>query len=121
NGDSFRHFVDLERYGINPTLGAAFGDTRIDGSYEYFHDRRTATRGVPSGTGKPIEGHRSTFFGDPDDSFAHAEVNIVSFTVEHSFSDTVSIRNRTQFADYDKFYQNIYPTAPITLRPYTHT
>ena len=31
NGDSFRHHVDLERYGINPTVGIMAGpDTRID-------------------------------------------------------------------------------------------
>src|SRR5688500_8286776 len=42
NGESFRRGVELERYGVNPVLGASFGDTRIDLSYEYFHDRRTA-------------------------------------------------------------------------------
>src|SRR6185369_8005216 len=48
DGDSFRRHVDLKRYGINPTIGIQAGDsTRIDLSYEYFHDRRTADRGLP--------------------------------------------------------------------------
>ena len=46
--DSFRDHVDFKRYGINPTAAIAQrADTRIDLSYEHFHDRRTADRGVP--------------------------------------------------------------------------
>src|ERR671912_2083392 len=49
NGDSFRRHVDLERYGVNPTFAVQAGSaTRIDVGYEYFHDRRTTDRGVPS-------------------------------------------------------------------------
>src|SRR5215212_10551406 len=49
DGESFRRHVDLKRYGINPTLAFVPGEgTRIDLSYEYFHDRRTADRGVPA-------------------------------------------------------------------------
>src|SRR5690348_16987475 len=40
--DSFRNHVNLKRYGINPTAALLVGpDTRIDFSYEHFHDRRT--------------------------------------------------------------------------------
>ncbi len=49
HGDSFRNFTKIKRYGINPTLGWQPGaDTRVDLSYEYFHDRRTTDRGLPS-------------------------------------------------------------------------
>ena len=55
DGDSFRHHVDLKRYGINPTAALLAGpDTRIDLSYEYFHDRRTADRGVPADGDEPL-------------------------------------------------------------------
>jgi catecholate siderophore receptor len=111
DGESFRRDVELERYGINPTLGATFGDTRIDLSYEYFHDRRTADRGVPSFQGRPLRGYDRTFFGDPARSFADVDAHIVSLGVEHRFSDAVLLRNRTSYGDYDKFYQNIYPGA----------
>ncbi|HEY0012980.1 MAG TPA: TonB-dependent siderophore receptor [Allosphingosinicella sp.] len=111
NGESFRRGVELERYGINPTLGATFGDTRIDVSYEHFHDRRTTDRGVPSFGGRPLEGFDSVFFGDPEDSFAQADVNIGSLAIEHRFSEALTLRNRTQYADYDKAYQNIFPGA----------
>jgi len=112
DGDSFRRHVDLERYGINPTAALMVGDdTRIDLSYEYFHDRRTADRGVPADGDEPIRGFTRTFFGDPHDTFARANVNLATFGIEHRFAENVTLRNRTLFGDYDKFYQNIYPTG----------
>src|SRR4051794_27669480 len=82
NSDSFRHHVDLRRYGINPTAAVLIGsDTRIDLSYEFFHDRRTADRGVPANGDEPLRGHTRDFFGDPDDSFARANVNVATFAL----------------------------------------
>ena len=129
NGGSFRRHVDLERYAINPTVGITAGpDTRIDLSYEYLHDRRTTDRGVPAdargGAGtaadpiEPLDGFDKIFFGDPDDSFAKADVHIAGLAVEHRFSEGLTLRNRTQYGDYDKFYQNIYPNgAAVAATP----
>jgi catecholate siderophore receptor len=115
NGDSFRRHVDLKRYAINPTVGIMAGpDTRIDLSYEYLHDRRTTDRGVPSQNGEPLEGRDNTFFGDPDDSYAKADVNIATFAVEHRFAEGLTLRNRTLYGDYDKFYQNIFPNSAVS-------
>ena len=112
NSDSFRRHVDLERYGINPTVALLAGpDTRIDFSYEYFHDRRTADRGLPANGDEPLRGHTRDFFGDPDKSFAKADVNLASVAVEHQFGGGLTLKNRTQFGDYGKFYQNIFPAS----------
>ena len=112
NGDSFRRHVDLERYGVNPTMAFQAGPgTRIDVSYEYFHDRRTADRGVPADGSGPLKGFDKTFFGDPDDSYSKANVNVGTFAIEHEFADGMTIKNRTSFGDYSKFYQNIYPSS----------
>ena len=114
DGDSFRHHVDLKRYGINPTTAILAGpDTRIDLSYEYFHDRRTADRGVPAKGGEPLKGYRRTFFGDPEDSYAKANVNLATLAVEHDFGGGLTLRNRTLFSDYDKFYQNIFANSAV--------
>jgi catecholate siderophore receptor len=128
DGESFRHGVELERYAVNPTIGFAPGeDTRIDLSYEYLHDRRTTDRGVPAGGDRPLEGARRTFFGDPALSFAQADVHLASFAVEHRLSETLTIRNRTHYADYGKFYQNVFPsdldeaTGQVRLSAYNDT
>ena len=120
--DSFRQHSDIKRYGINPTIGFMAGqDTRLDLSYEYFHDRRTSDRGVPSRSDgvaltvdSPLGGFDRTFFGDPDQSYSDADVQIASLAAEHRFSEDLTIRNRTLLADYDKFYQNVFPSTAIT-------
>lgn len=110
--DSFRRFTGIKRYGLNPTVGWQPGtDTRVDLSYEYFHDKRTTDRGVPSLKGRPIEGYNRAFFGDPGDSYSDADVQIATLAVEQKFGDSLLLRHRTQFADYDKYYQNIFPSS----------
>jgi len=114
NGDSFRRHVDLERYAVNPTLAFLPGPaTRIDLSYEYLRDRRTADRGVPSVAGEPLEGFDRSFFGDPGSSFAKADVHVATLGLEHRFGDSLTLRNRTLYGDYDKFYRNIYPNGAV--------
>ncbi|MGA9581316.1 MAG: TonB-dependent siderophore receptor [Allosphingosinicella sp.] len=109
NGESFRRHVELERYGLNPVLGAELGDTRIDLSYEYFHDRRTADRGIPADGNRPLAGVRRTFFGDPEESFADIDAHVASIALEHRFGEGLTLRNRTSYGDYDKVYQNVFP------------
>lgn len=116
DSDSYRDGVTLERKGVNPTFAIRIGDaTRITLGYEYFKDARTADRGVPSdsvasgGTRHPVATDAATFFGDPDRSPTWAEVNAFNALVEHDFGDGKVLRNRTRYADYDKFYQNVFP------------
>ena len=53
NSDSFRKYVNLERYGIAPTVTLTPGkQTKFTLSYEYFHDGRTADRGITSFQGQ---------------------------------------------------------------------
>ena len=109
SGGTFRHHAALHRYGINPTLALLAGpDTRIDVSYEHFHDRRTADRGVPADGDEPIRGHTRDFFGDPNISHSKANVDLGTIAIEHDFGGGLKLRNRTMFGDYRKFYQNIY-------------
>jgi catecholate siderophore receptor len=119
DSNSFRRHTRLKRFGINPTLALRPGpDTRIDFSYEHFHDGRTADRGVPADGQEPLRGHTRDFFGDPHISFARANVDVATVAIEHRFSDSLMLRNRTTFGDYRKFYQNFYPNSysPVTHR-----
>src|SRR6185295_1928710 len=109
NSDSFRRFVGLERYGINPTFTIAPStDTKINLSYEFFHDYRTADRGIPSFQLRPVDLPVSTFFGDPNLSNVRARVHLLSGAIDHQIG-RFNIRNRTQFGDYDRYYQNFVP------------
>ena len=112
NSESYRDDVSLERYGVNPTVAFAVGpDTTLRAGYEYFHDDRTADRGISSFAGRPVETDPGTFFGNPHESFSQVSVNTASAEVEHRFGGQATLRSRARFADYDKFYQNIFPGA----------
>lgn len=112
---SFRDHVNLERYGINPTISLNLGpQTLLRLSYEYFHDERTADRGVPSFNGKPFDGEPETFFGNPDLSVSDATNNVFNALLEHRTDGGLLIRNRTLYGDYDKFYQNVFPSGAVS-------
>jgi catecholate siderophore receptor len=130
NSDSYRDFVHLERYGINPTFSwTPSAVTRVQFSYEYFHDRRTADRGIPSQLGQPyFRAAPSTFFGNPNLSYAPATSNILMAVVEHEFDSGLKVKNQTRYADIQRFYQNVYPgsavnpaTDTLTLAAYNNT
>jgi catecholate siderophore receptor len=116
NSGSFRRFVKLERYGINPTVTFAPGtQTRITFAFEHFHDGRVADRGIPSFQGKPADVPIATYFGNPGDTHVRARVDLFSATIQHQVG-RLNISNRTQFGDYDRGYQNYVPGAVNTAR-----
>jgi catecholate siderophore receptor len=111
SSDSFRDDVDLARYALNPTLTVVPGSrTRITLGYEHLHDTRVADRGITSFQGRPADVDISTYFGNPADSHVRAHVDLATATVEHK-TDRLTLRNRTLFGAYDRFYQNYVPGA----------
>lgn len=121
DSESYRDGYEAERWGINPTFAFSFGEnTVLTLGYEHFEDDRVADRGIPSSTqlfdGRryPVETDSSTFFGDPDRSPTWVDVDAFNALVEHDFGSGLTLRNRTRIADYDKFYQNIYPGSSIS-------
>jgi catecholate siderophore receptor len=120
DGDSYRDGVNFNRWGFNPTVSVKLGSaTIIHAGYEHFQDDRIADRGVPARFGAGVNGAvvgplrtpRGRFFGDPADSPTGTDTDAATLFIEHQFNDKISIRNRTRYADYDKFYQNIFPGA----------
>lgn len=111
DSNSFRNYFGLERYGFAPTvLWRPRDATRVTIAYEFFSDQRTVDRGIPSFSGIPAPAHRSTFFGNPEESRADALVHIGSATIEHRWGG-IDLRNTTQISDYDKFYANVFAGA----------
>ena len=108
---SFRDATGIEREGINPTAAILAGGTLVRLGYEYFADRRTVDRGIPSRDGRPLDTGVGTFFGDPDQSRSRAAVHAADATIERGSSDGVLLRNRSRFARYAKFYRNVFPGA----------
>jgi catecholate siderophore receptor len=119
DSESYRDGFELERKGINPTAAFAIGEaTVLRFSYEYYDYDRVADRGIPSlaaptAVDGPFRTDESTFFGDPGQSPTSATVNQASMTIDHAFNDDVHLRNRTVYADYDKFYQNVYAGGAV--------
>jgi catecholate siderophore receptor len=118
NSGSYRDGVDYERWGVNPTASFRVGpNTLVQIGYEHFQDDRIADRGIPSqlrpvgftGAVAPFDTRRGQFFGDPDRSPTFTNTDAVNLYISHDFGGGVTLRNRTRYADYDKFYQNVFP------------
>jgi catecholate siderophore receptor len=121
--EGFRSYNWLERYGVNPTFTYKLGeDTKLRFSYEYFHDNRTADRGNPSQASMPggstkqnpgfpfaPGGDLQQFYGDPFLNVALANVHTFMGFIEHDFGNGLTMKNGTYYAQFDKFYQNVYP------------
>ncbi len=114
NSGSYRNGVNLERFGISPTVTLKPShQTNIILGMEHFQDHRTSDRGIPSLNGAPVNTSPSTFFGDPRRSKADVTVTSFNSLVEHKFNSGLTFRNRTNYAMYDKFYQNVFANSAV--------
>ncbi|SHF13620.1 TonB-dependent receptor [Thermomonas hydrothermalis] len=112
DSDSFRDDVFLKRHGFNPSVNFSLGPaTEVVLAYEHFHDDRTADRGVPSYQGRPLRTDPATFFGNPRLSRTEADVDAFDARLDHTFGEHLTLRNHLRLADYDKYYQNVFPGA----------
>ncbi len=133
--DNHRDFFDGSRYAFNPTIAwNVTSQTNIMVSYEFVDDDRVVDRGVPSvpnalGPDGPLEGFDDTFFGSADLNDTTFRGHIVRARIDHTFMDSIRGNLTVQYADYDKFYRNIYPAGAdigpiptmITLDGYADT
>jgi catecholate siderophore receptor len=115
---SFRQGVESERKAINPTFTFKPSDkTKVVVGMEYFNDKRTSDRGIPSVDNGlksyPYSTSRSTFFGNASQSPNEAIVKNGYAIIDHTFDNGVSVKNHTRFSDYDKYYQNVYANGQV--------
>ncbi len=119
--ENHRDFYDGNRFAINPTFKVELTPlTTATFSYEYVDDDRVVDRGVPSqnvdgGPDVPLEGYDDTFFGSADQNFTTLEAHLLRARIEHDFSDVVRGNITAQYADYDKLYQNLYPSEEVVV------
>lgn len=123
NGRNHRQVYELERWGVNPSFGFDLGGrgTAII-AYEHVADDRVVDRGVPSdGRGLaagvkrfPLRGFTNTFFGDRDLNRSRFNADVLTFAADYRLSDSLTVRNRSRYADYDKLYRNLFPASEVT-------
>ena len=123
DSDSYRNGVNIERFGINPTITLYPGDkTKIIAGIEYFDDKRTADRGAPSVNGpansiinrRPFKmGDNNVFYGNAKLSPSGTETFAANASIEHAFDNGIDLKNSTRYAKYDKFYQNIFADSAV--------
>tara|TARA_R110000782_G_scaffold53824_1_gene114228 strand:+ start:1092 stop:3152 length:2061 start_codon:yes stop_codon:yes gene_type:complete len=111
--DNHRDQFGGDRFAVNPTFVTRLSpDTSLLLSYEFVDDDRVVDRGVPSdGSGAPLAGYDTFFFGSADRNRTTLQANIAKARLDHRFSDSLSINTTLQYADYDKMYQNIYAAS----------
>jgi catecholate siderophore receptor len=122
NSDSYRNGVNIERYGFNPTVTLLPTErTKVTLGFEYFKDMRIGDRGVPSlKSGSDDLDNRpykirdyQTFYGSYRHSDNQTETYGLNALFEHDFNDQIKLRNRTRYADYDKYYENVYAAGSV--------
>jgi catecholate siderophore receptor len=109
-----RDFYGLSRWAVNPTLGIDLGGrgTLVLG-YEHAEDDRVADRGIPSQAGRPAPVSRNLFVGDPARNRSRVDVDALSLAADYRLADTLTLRHRTRWADYDKEYVNIFGVTAL--------
>ena len=119
--ENHRDVYDGDSYAVNPTVRFEIGEaTTAFLSYEYLEDDRVVDRGVPSEAvdgrpDRPLEGYDDTFFGSADRNDTTLEAHLLRGRLDHTFSEQLRGNLTVQYADYDKAYRNLYPSASVNV------
>lgn len=98
NSESFRDLMDLERFGIAPSLTWRISaDTELGFDLSYTREKQPYDTGVPVGfNGEPLV-PIETFYGDPHLAGRKLEDLFAGLDFKHRFNDTFTLRSRLQF------------------------
>ena len=103
-----RDYVEYERWGIAPSI--AFGlesDTKIVLSAHFQDDSGWNDYGVPIRMGQEVPGvDRSNYYGWHNLDGENTDSRSFSATVEHNFSNTLSLRNLSRWSQVDGRFVN---------------
>jgi catecholate siderophore receptor len=99
---------------VNPTLRFDLGSAAaLTLSYEHVEDDRVVDRGVPSLGGRPLAGFRDTFFGNASVNRMGLNADLARAALDVTLASGLTLTGRVLWADYDKFYSNVYPAAAV--------
>jgi len=118
---SYRHPNDVDKIGLAPSLLFGISDrTKVTLSHMYLKTKDVTDYGQPTlftaGTGffgfAPIS--PKAYYGYANHDFAEHETNITTLKFDHTFSDKVSLRNITRFANYQREMEATIATLRAT-------
>ncbi len=115
DSDSYRDQQFTQRFNIAPSLAMKFSaDTDLLLQYTNLRDERLTDFGVPALNGRPVDVPRGTYYGSAHakrDDTVTSKVQSFTATLNHRFSDTLSLRNTTRWSDYKLDRNNTLPSG----------
>ena len=112
NTDSYRSGVGLAALRREPHVRRVAGQRDAAAGRVRAVSRRSDRRPRRAVVPGAAAGHRRLhLLRQCPASNSVATVNSTFVALEHKISDRATLRNRTSYGDYDKFYQNVFPGA----------
>ena len=113
-----RNVVEDSRYGFAPSFSLGLGTpTRLTLAYFRQYNGDIPDYGLPYLGTQPAQVPRDNYYGFRDD-YMHTLTDVVTFKVEHDFSDAVTIQNQARYARYSRDFRFSEPliaaTVPVT-------
>ena len=101
NYESFRDFVDGERFLVSPTLTWDIGkNTSIDFYGQYTSDTETIDSGIPAQGDGIVDVPRERFLDEDFSEFEQDQFRI-GYQLNHRFDDTWSLRHTLEYNEYE--------------------
>ncbi len=121
--ESFRDYVNGERYAINPYVAVDLSGWKLGLSYEYVKDDRVPDRGLPSVEcapaatciREPLRGQRDTFLGVPGINRTRLEAHIGKVRLDGELASWLTWSTTALYGDYNKYYSNVFPSSVVRL------
>jgi catecholate siderophore receptor len=119
---SYRDQQFIDRYSIAPSLAMKFSpQTDLLLQYTNAYDQRLTDFGIPALNGRPVDVPIGTYYGSAlakRDDTSTSKVQSFTATLNHRFSDELSLRNTTRYSSYHLDRYNTLPsgtTDPVRL------
>lgn len=104
-GVAGRDVTDVRRWGAAPSIEFGLGtSTRVLLAYEHLTEHDIPDYGIPYLWGSPAPVPRTSYYGFSDDEFFETS-DIATLTLEHDLGDSLSLRNVTREAAYNRTFR----------------